>query len=352
MNYFDLQVQLEYRSTLAFSQAVTAAVHTLLNDVHQALADKAPERIGLWFQIGYLLQMQSLLSTQGAEISMLQDMNYAMDELTKTSVMFHPRSEKGAWRVAREKSGRVVIHVPLDDLHDSQLSTLKGSEHSTRFGGCCITFVPSLFTLGVNEMQTIANAIPGVGEPELQSEINQAGLKQLKQYWERFEQVEPPVPRVAWIELAQSFTVVGSQDERVDLSQPPSVWESLERLLEDASSGSDKDVQLLIDSFMLCSAMHGGRMVCCKSAKDRTSMSSTLEMAVLMANKGLFGYEVYTYSRAILQLIRKLRGPEGCRIRNCELNTGKKMYAFNVFQQSTLPDLLKPPPSCAGNCVS
>ena len=54
----------------------------------------------------------------------------------------------------------------------------------------------------------------------------------------------------------------------------------------------------------------------------------------------------------VLNVAARLRGPDGCRLRNCLENTGKAQYAFNALQQTMLPDELRPPPGTAGKVDS
>ena len=49
-----------------------------------------------------------------------------------------------------------------------------------------------------------------------------------------------------------------------------------------------------------------------------------------------------------LALANQLRGTEGVRLRNCEINTGKASYAFNAIQVTQLPNSLKPPEGTYG----
>jgi hypothetical protein len=56
------------------------------------------------------------------------------------------------------------------------------------------------------------------------------------------------------------------------------LFKSLSEKMKDAKSG--KDVSLLRIAHSLCRLTSGGQVVSCKSAKDRTSMCVTLDVAV------------------------------------------------------------------------
>jgi len=88
-----------------------------------------------------------------------------------------------------------------------------------------------------------------------------------------------------------------------------------------------------------------GRIVSCKSAKDRTAMSVTWEQACSL-------YEKFGVSRQEMTLALRLMRLEGVRRRNVEKNTGQSHYAFNKLQRSMLPIELRPPISACGSSLS
>ena len=109
------------------------------------------------------------------------------------------------------------------------------------------------------------------------------------------------------------------------------------------------------------------RLTSCKSAKDRTSMSSTLEMSklitsFLMRNKygdasGVPSSDVDEKetalqwdSKAFLKneqvnkvVVDSLR--RGVRLKNCKINIGRPRYKFTTFNYRYLPPEFKPPES-------
>lgn len=91
--------------------------------------------------------------------------------------------------------------------------------------------------------------------------------------------------------------------------------------------------------------MGGVKMVCCKSAKDRTSMSVTAEQGLLIQSKFGFGPRDV---QSMLDLFRL----QGVRRDNVVANTNKPYYAFNALQRSFLPNILKPPAEACGKTVS
>ena len=75
----------------------------------------------------------------------------------------------------------------------------------------------------------------------------------------------------------------------------------------------------------------------CKSGKDRTSMSVTLEHGRLLAEHGLADP-----SHAVAVMRRR-----GARRENVRRNTTRRLYAFNWIQQTQLPEPYRPPKGSA-----
>lgn len=339
MKLAKLNLDIHARISVSFPQALAAAVNTLLVSFERELSSGDLANITTWLEIGFLFQMQSLLSTQGNETGMLQDMSYVMDMLRDVQVQFVSADGAG-WHVCSGPHKTLRVTIPVDPQFTDAIQRAMETRSESEGGALgeatepVIFFVPCLFTLGVNENQSLANALPGIGNPDLQVEINQIGARVLRDYWRQLVRVD---------ELTgNSHAGWGKIDN---------LWKSLDALVK-MHDPSDKDIDLLLDSAMLCRVMGGGRATCCKSAKDRTSMASTLEFVHHVEFKGLLGRDeedIHQHKTALLDSMRKIGG---CRLRNCKLNTGKATYCFNMLQQSSLPMWLKPPPETAGGNVS
>jgi hypothetical protein len=126
-----------------------------------------------------------------------------------------------------------------------------------------------------------------------------------------------------------------------------------------------KSVHALILSSDVCRLAGGARCTCCKSGKDRTSMSVTLEHARLLAGategcdvacgpeSGALRLGVCVDGRVkrLKELCAVLRG-DGVRRDNVLMNTGSTKFAFNPFQHSLLPQCYQPPPAACSNSVA
>jgi inositol polyphosphate-4-phosphatase len=175
--------------------------------------------------------------------------------------------------------------------------------------------VPVLFTLGINEVQSIANAAFSTA---IQTEVNRKGAADLRAYRD------------------SASAAIASGDVSENDKVISGLLDSLDLLVEAEARDKKKLVELLLVSCYAARLLHGARTTSCKSAKDRTSMFHTLEVARLAERHGFLSRE---REPAVLE---RLRGLEGVRLRNCEHNVGRPKYSFNQLQLQALPMELRP----------
>lgn len=97
-----------------------------------------------------------------------------------------------------------------------------------------------------------------------------------------------------------------------------------------------KHTDVLLASGDVVRLLHGARLTCDKSGKDRTAMSVTLEQARLLQARHRLP------PRETLTATNFMREHGVCREVCCK-NVGKPRYAFNTLQVALLPRLYRPP---------
>lgn len=160
--------------------------------------------------------------------------------------------------------GEVVVVVRLDppESHTWALAALGQLHSSEALKAPDLKVVPVLFTLGVNEHQTVANTR---GLTAAQTRINLKAVEKMKAYHQKC------------VECA------GSGEAAVP-TYLPKLLIRLEALVKGEAKARAKNVELLLASCVAAKLMHAARTTSCKSAKDRTSVFHTLEVGVCSAS--------------------------------------------------------------------
>ncbi|KAJ0407323.1 hypothetical protein ATCC90586_002251 [Pythium insidiosum] len=185
------------------------------------------------------------------------------------------------------------------------------------------------FTQGINEMQSVANS---VFDTSLQDEINLASARRLQRWFQMYKG------------CVSSMKSLGADRQAELLSLETELAILVENVKQSKrSSVQKKNVNILIESSDLCRRLGASRTTCCKSGKDRTSMSVTLECSRLLVDK--------FHVKQGVHLCNAMR-ERGVRRVNVLANTGKNKYAFNSLQLKYLPDCYRPPLLTADSSVA
>lgn len=317
--------RLEARQDIVRCQILSVLTASVLSTIALAgQSEKCKRQLKIASNVGYLLSLESLLSTMGNELGMLEDMDAAVKWVNTVGVQFiRMINEDQLSRVVavttRDDDEGVVVSIALcEDQYNLLPQRLRE--------GYVMLVHAVLFTQGINEKQSVANSML---DTRVQSDINSESMGILKRYFELFE-------------MYVSHQALLNPTE---LSRFKHLLLSLESSVEELHSKKQrKKVNILIQSSELCRQLGAGRVTCCKSGKDRTAMSVTLEGSRLLVRD----FQV----KEGIHLCDSMR-MRGVRRTNVWVNIGKDKYAFNALQLKCLPDCYRPPLSTANpNVVS
>ncbi|XP_030193517.1 type II inositol 3,4-bisphosphate 4-phosphatase isoform X1 [Gadus morhua] len=242
---------LTHRRDAVFSQALGVLVCGVALKVYESL-DK-PEVLLQFHTAGVLVQFEVLLSTYGEEVGMLEDMEVGVSDLSgvafcvTTATSDHPDHLLPTLRGTR---GSLVVELRLPG------ETFCSLPQELQAGGL-IRVCPVLFNIGINQNQSLAERF---GDCSLQDRINQENCELLKSYCSTFRD-----------------TPSGGAGQDIE--------QLLSSLQSSIGSKKRKNVEVLWSAASVCRRVNGVRVTSCKSAKDRTAMSVTLEQCVLLRDE-------------------------------------------------------------------
>uniref|UniRef100_A0A8C2QX57 Type II inositol 3,4-bisphosphate 4-phosphatase n=1 Tax=Capra hircus TaxID=9925 RepID=A0A8C2QX57_CAPHI len=259
--------------------------------------------------VGLIVQYEGLLSTYSEEIGMLEDMAVGISDLKKVAFKIIEATSNDVLPVitGRREHYVVEVKVPARMFESLPLQIKEGQ---------LLHVHPVLFNVGINEQQTLAERF---GDVSLQESINQENFELLKEYYTVFMEKMPP-------------DYISHFQEQNDLK---GLLENLHQNIQ------RKNVEIMWLAATICRKLNGIRFTCCKSAKDRTSMSVTLEQCSILRDEHQLHKDFFIRA---LDCMRR----EGCRIENVLKNIKCRKYAFNMLQLMAFPKYYRPPEGTYG----
>nr|XP_004655893.2 inositol polyphosphate 4-phosphatase type II [Jaculus jaculus] len=303
-------LMLTLRRDIVFSQALAGLVCGFIIKLHTSLHD--PDFLQQLHTVGLIVEYEGLLSTYSDEIGMLEDMAVGISDLKKVAFKIIEAKSNDVLPVITGRREHYVVEVKLPTTMFESLP-LQIKE------GQLLYVYPVLFNVGINEQQTLAERF---GDVSLQESINQENFELVKEYYSIFMEKMPP-------------DYISHFQEQNDLKG------LLDNLHQNIQAKKRKNVEIMWLAATICRKLNGIRFTCCKSAKDRTSMSVTLEQCSILRD------EHHLHKDFFIRALDCMRR-EGCRIENVLKNIKCRKYAFNVLQLMAFPKYYRPPEGTYG----
>lgn len=199
----DIQWQLTTRMDACASQALTAVITSFCRNLELALQHPVDRHfLRIIDSIGFLFQVESLLSTHGKETGMLEDFAASVDTMKKVTIVLdlsppsHLPSTLNLHLKNTNLPSVVSVRLSRGEVKGTFAfvvgvrcnSEIANAIPPTVRSGGKISVTPIMFTQGINEMQTLANSNAGK-KTSLQETINMKSLTALVHYVDMYKKL-------------------------------------------------------------------------------------------------------------------------------------------------------------------
>jgi hypothetical protein len=296
---------LQQRVDIIQSNIVGIAVAAILTKVSSS---ESPEELLKLKQMIVMLMVLSLLSEYGKETGMMGDYAFgSLILLERASFVLTPQVSE-----LTIEGNRLAPRVLIPCMPE----LLVGNDDSTKSENVAIEFkiVPIFINIGINEKQSLTDAMAKDNKKSIIDEINKISLYKL------FKWVKTNIP---------------SEDSNILLNG------KLQLLKEEIYAKKKKNVSIHKITSAIIRDLGGTRVINCKSGKDRTGMAVTLEQTRFLSTYGL-------PNESIEKCLAEMRS-QGVRRDNCRKNQDRYLYAFTGIQLQTFPSEYRPPKGSYGH---
>lgn len=337
--------KIEQRQDVVRSQVLSVASAAFLTVLGLAVNTKSPihmDRLKLICSTGFLISIESLLSTVRSEKGMIEDMVEGVKWLNSSVSLQVVDAATLATSKTKPSRLKYTKCVDVSTVGTQVIATFAlPSEFFAALPeilkkGDAVKIHAVMFTQGINEMQSVANTVL---DTSLQDEINYESIQMLERYFRVYQ---------AFVKYNARHDATKSPLNDARVAQLPDLATQIAILVEKLNVSikahvQKKNVNILLETSDICRRLGAGRTTCCKSGKDRTAMSVTLESSQLLVDA--------FHVKQGVHLCTAMR-ERGVRRVNVLANTGKDKYAFNSFQLKYIPECYKPPTASADSSVA